>query len=185
MVTIKRTRLNARSFIFFPLLLAVASSGCASWEPVLSSTLRPALTNEEVNFQVTHFHARVQMGHLEVWVRVRQDDSSYRTNFDCEIHNAAVLCSAIAKYDPTFKHRIFDWDQMDLELSSEYGSQWRWRNTYSFLHLSISRETLLDLRNRNVPASQYPQYWYLVHADKVGPPNFVPIEWFPVQPVKP
>jgi len=175
---------NLKYFTLVPLLLAVVSSGCSTWEPVLSRTLRPALNNEEVDFQVTHFHARVQKGYLEVRVRVRLDESDYRTNLDCEIKNAAVLCTVIARYDPTFKDRLFDWehwDQMELELWTEYGSQWRWRNTVSITKLTISRDTLLDLRNRSVPASQYPQFWQLVDAFKVGPPNYVPIEWLPTR----
>jgi hypothetical protein len=113
------------------------------------------------------------MGRLEVWGRVERSDDDYRTNFDNEIQSTAALCAALAKSDLTFKN---DWYVLELQLTNEYGSQLRWKNTLGYTKVRISRETLLELRQRNAPASAYPQYWRLF-AYKVGPPDYVPYEW--------
>jgi hypothetical protein len=165
---------NARCSILVPLLLGFLSSGCATHELVLSRTLRPVLSSKEVNFPVTHFHARVQMGRLEVGGRVTRSDGDYRTDFNCEIASAAALCGALAKSDLTFEQ---DWNTLVLELTHEYGSQWRWKNTLGSIKVSLRRETLLELRERKVPASEYPQYWQVVAAYKWGPPDHVPYAW--------
>jgi hypothetical protein len=159
--------------ILIQLLLVLLLSGCATHEMVLSRTLRPVLSSEEVNFQVTLFRARVQMGILEVWGRVKRSDSDYQSNFDREIESTAVLCAALARNDLTFKN---DWYTLELRLTNEYGSQWRWRNTLGYTKVRISRETLLELRKGNLPASEYPQVWHLF-AYKVGPPDYVYYEW--------
>ncbi len=128
-----------------------------------------------MTFPLTLFRARVQMDRLEVWGRVRRSDADYRADFDCEIESAAALCAALAKSDLTYEH---DWNTLVLELTNEYGSQWRWRNTLGYTKVRISRETLTELRKRDLPASEYPQYWRL-YAFKVGPPDYVPYEWSP------
>jgi hypothetical protein len=164
---------NARSIILFQLLLALLLSGCATHEVVLSRTLRPVLSSEAVGFPVTLLRARVQMGVLEVWGRVKRSDDDYRINFDNEIESTAALCAALTKSGLTFKNY---WYRLELQLTNEYGSQWRWRNTLGYTKVRITRETLLELRARNLPASEYPQYWHLF-AYKVGPPDYVPYEW--------
>jgi hypothetical protein len=113
------------------------------------------------------------MDRLEVWGRVKRSDGDYRANFDCEIESTAALCAALAKSDLTFKH---DWNTLVLELTNEYGSQWRWKNTLGYTKITISWETMLELRARNLPASEYPHYWHLF-AYKVGPPDYVPYEY--------
>jgi hypothetical protein len=159
--------------ILTQLLLAPLLSGCATHEMVLSGTLRPALSSEEINSSITHFRARVQMGVLEVWARAKRSDGDYSPDFDIEIQSTAALCAALTKSDLTFKN---DWYKLELQLTNEYGSQWRWKNTFGYSKVRISRETLLELRKRNVPASAFPQYWRLI-AVKVGPPDYVPYEW--------
>lgn len=125
---------------------------------------------------MTHFKARVDKGVLEVWARVRLSDSDYGINFDQEIDNTAALCAALANHDLTFEN---DWYVLALELTNEYGSQSRWKNTVGHTRVRISRETLLELRRRNVPASEYPNFWQLVFASRIGPPDYVPQEWLP------
>jgi len=161
-----------RCVFLFPLLLALLSS-CATHEMVLSKTLRPILSSEDVDFPVTLFRARVQKGVLEVWGRVKRSDGDYKTNFDSEIESTAALCAALAKNELAFTN---DWVALELQLTNEYGSQWRWRNTFGYTEVRITRETLLELRARKVPASDYPQYWHLF-AVKVGPPEYIPYEW--------
>jgi len=164
---------DARGFIIVQLLLALLLPACTTHEMVLSRTLRPALSSEEIDFQVTLFRARVHMGRLEVWGRVARSDGEYRTDFDNEIQSTAALCAALAKSELTFKN---DWYEMELQLTNEYGSQMRWKNTLGYTKVIISRETLLELRKRDAPASAYSQYWHLF-AYKVGPPDYVPYEW--------
>lgn len=164
---------DARGFIIVQLLLALLLPGCATHEMVLSRTLRPALSSEEIDFPVTLFRARVHMGRLEVWGRVARSDGEYRTDFDNEIQSTAALCAALAKSELTFKN---DWYELELQLTNEYGSQMRWKNSLGYTKVVISRETLLELRKRNAPASAYSQYWRLF-AYKVGPPDYIPYEW--------
>lgn len=169
----ENARVNVvRSIILLGLFLALLLSGCATHEMVLSRTLRPILSSEDVSFPVSLFRARVQMGVLEVWGRVKRSDGDYKINFDNEIESTAALCAALAKSELTFKN---DWYTLELQLTNEYGSQWRWRNTLGYTKVRISREALLELRARNLPASEYPQYWHLF-AYKVGPPDYVPYE---------
>jgi hypothetical protein len=165
--------MNARSIILFQLFLALLLSGCATHEMVLSSTLKPVLSSEEVNFPVKHFRARVQMGRLEVGGRVILSDDDYKSNFDMEIETTAKLLAAITKSELTFKN---DWHVLVLELWHEYGSTLRWKSTLGYTKVRISRETMLELRQRNLPASEYPKYWRL-YIHKVGPPNYVGYEW--------
>ena len=165
--------MNARRVILVPLLLVLLPSGCATHELVLSRTLRPVLASEGIDFQPTLFRARVQMTSLEVRGRIRHSDLEYKSNFDCEIASAAALGAALVRSGIIFEH---DWRYLKLLLTHEYGSQWRWKNTLGSIKVIISRETLLELRERNVPASEYPQYWHLV-AYKWGPPDYVPYVW--------
>jgi hypothetical protein len=170
---LQENRVTVRNMILPQLLLALLLSGCATHEVVLSRALRTVLSSEEVNFPVTLFRARVQMGVLEVWGRVQRNDDDYKTNFDNELKSTAALCAALTKSDLTFKN---DWYALELQLTNEYGSQWRWRNTIGYTKVRISRDTMLELRLRNLPASEYPHYWHLF-AYKVGPPDYVPYEW--------
>jgi hypothetical protein len=167
------TDLDVRGFIIVQLLLALLLPGCATHEIVLSKTLRPVLSSEEIDFPVTLFRARVQMGRLEVSARVERSDGEYTTDFDKEIQSTAALCAALAKSELTFNN---NWSELELQLTNQYGSQMRWKNTLGYTKASISREKLLELRKRNAPASAYSQHWRLF-AYKVGPPDYVPYEW--------
>ena len=169
----ENTDVVARGFILVQLLLALLLSGCATHEMVLSRTLRPALSREDIDFQMTLFRARVQMDRLEVWGRVKRSESDYSAIFDIEIQSAAALCAALTNSGLIFES---DWRELDLRLANEYGSQWQWRTAHGHTIVRISRETLVELRKRNAPASAYPQYWHLL-AYKVGPPDYVPYEW--------
>jgi hypothetical protein len=115
------------------------------------------------------------MDRLEVWARVKRSDGDYRMNFDCEMESTAALCAALAESDLVFKH---DWNVLVLQLTNEYGSQWRWRNTLGYTKVRIDRETLIELRNRGLTPSEYPRYCHLF-AYKVGPPDYVSYEWSP------
>ncbi len=165
--------MNARGLVVAQLLPALLLPGCATHEMVLSRTLTPALSSGEIDFPVTLFRARVHRGRLEVSGRVERSDGEYRTDFDTELQSTAALCAALAQSDLTFEN---DWDELELQLTNEYGTQTRWKNTLGYTKVSISREALLELRKRNAPASAYSQYWRLF-AYKVGPPDYVPYEW--------
>jgi hypothetical protein len=164
---------NSRTVILFQMLLALLLSGCATHELVLSRTLAPVLSSEEVNSPVTLFRARVQMDRLEVWGRVKRNDDDYKINFDMEIETTAALLASLMKNELTFKN---DWRQLVLELWHECGSTLRWKSTLGYTKVRISRETMLELRTRNLPASEYPKFWRL-YVHKVGPPDYVGYEW--------
>jgi hypothetical protein len=159
--------------ILFPLFLALLLSGCATHEWVLSGTLKPVVSSGEVKFPVKHFRARVQMDRLEVGGRVILSDDDYKSNFDMEIETTAALLASLMKNELTFKN---DWRQLVLELWHECGSTLRWKSTLGYTKVRISRETMLELRTRNVPASEYPKFWRL-YVHKVGPPDYVGHEW--------
>lgn len=116
------------------------------------------------------------MDRLEVWARIKRSDDEYRTGFDIEIQSTAALCAALARSELTFKS---DWYELVLQLTNEYGSQMRWRNTFGYTQVRITRQTLLELRKRDAPAFEYAQHWRLF-ASKVGPPDYVPYESPPV-----
>ena len=159
--------------VLLQFLVAIALSGCATHELVMSKTLKPVAAGKDLDFSLSLFRARVQKGVLEVRGRVRRSDEDYTTSFDREIESAAALCASLAKSDVTFDS---EWSVFELEVTNEYGSQWRWRTTRGYIKVRLDREGLLELRKRNVPASEYPRYWNLVLAYKAGPPNYVPYE---------
>ena len=163
--------MNART-VLFQMMMGLLLSGCATHELILSRTLAPVLSCEEINFQITKFRARVQMGRLEVWGRVKRNEYAYQKNFDLEIKATAALLASLTKSEHTFKN---DWRHLELELWHEYGSMFRWKNTFGYTKIRISRETLLELRMRNLSVSEYPKFWRL-YAWKAGPPDFVGFE---------
>lgn len=167
--------MNARCIILFPLFLALLLSGCATHELVLSRTLKPVLSSGEVKFPVKHFSARVQMDRLEVGGRVILSDDDYKSNFDMEIETTTALLASLIKSELTFKN---DWRQLVIELWYDYGSTFRWKGTFAYVRVRISRETMLELHTRNLPVSEYPIFWRL-NAMKVGPPDYVPYKWSP------
>ena len=149
-------------------------SNCATHEIVLSRNLSPVLSSEEIDFNVTLFRARVNKGVLEVRGRVKRKDSDYVKNLDNEINSAAALCAAIVNSEIAFK---YEWRILEIQLTNEYGSQSRWKNTYGHIMVRISREMLMELKTRNAPESEYLKYWEIT-ASKTGPPDYVPLELF-------
>jgi hypothetical protein len=159
---------NATRRFVLQALLVLLTGGCATHEVVLSHTLRPALSGVPADLPITLFRARVHKGVLEVWGRIRRSDTDYAPDFAIETAGTARLCAALAESDLTFRT---EWSTLQLEFTYEYGNQWRWRNTLGYTKVRIGRDTLLELRARRVPASDYPRYWHLF-AFKVGPPDY-------------
>ncbi|MCP5178981.1 MAG: hypothetical protein H6993_18680 [Pseudomonadales bacterium] len=151
------------------LLAALLATGCATHELVLSRTLRPALTGRYLETQPSLFRARVNMDALEVWVRYRYEDSAYRQDFDLELHTAAGLCAALATSNLTFRDA---WSRLELWLVSEYGSQWRWRNTNAQMRIRVRRQDLLALRGTPQPQVACMRLWK-IEGVKHGPPDHV------------
>jgi hypothetical protein len=133
------------------------------------------LSSQEIVFPVEDFRARVVFGRLEVRARVPRSMGEYQRNFDYEVQSAVALCMALANFENTFST---EWSKFELHVRNEYGSQLRWKTAHSFTMVKMSRETLLELRKRNAPASAYPEHWFLF-ASKVGPPDYVYYEWSP------
>jgi hypothetical protein len=150
------------------LLLALALSGCATHEVVLSKTLQPALSRPEVDFELTLFRARVQMDRLEVRGRVRRNANDYTSSFDIEVRSVATLCAALANGGLIFES---DWNVLHLSLTTEYGSQLQWKSANSYATIVIGRGALMELKKLNAPASEYAKHSTL-SAHKVGPPDY-------------
>jgi hypothetical protein len=163
---------------FFPLSLALLALGCASSSFYLSPRLQPALTRANLGFEIADFWARTNRGLLEVVVRAAHEDSEYKEDFDLEWAEAAAVCAALANSNEAFE---YDWRALDLKFWSEYGSMYRWHNTVGLIAVQMSRETLLMLRERGAPASEYPKYWQLLAGSKTGPGGKI-LDWKAAEP---
>jgi hypothetical protein len=157
-------------------LSAALLAGCSWHEVRLSPALRPAV--EDVGVPLTLFRARVQMGVLEVWARAKHADGDYVASFDLEKDNLGALCAALANSDLTYRE---EWRELALQLTHEYGSSWRWKNTYSVTRVRIDYEGLRALRGNPAAAAECLRQGNSVWV-KVGPPDFVPSEWHQVPP---
>jgi hypothetical protein len=147
-------------------LAAALLAGCSWYESVLSRTLRPVARDSAL--PLTLFRARVQMSTLEVWGRARHGDEDYRPGFERELDSLAALCAALARSELTFRE---EWRQANVQLSIEYGSQWRWRNTYGWTRFRIDRQGLLEAARAASPEAECRKRWDLVIV-KVGPPDY-------------
>jgi hypothetical protein len=152
------------------ILLAALLAGCSWHELVLSRTMRPVARDS--GLPLTLFRARVQMSRLEVWGRARHGDEDYRAGFERELDSMAALCAALARSELTFGE---DWLRANVELGTEYGSQWRWRNTNGWTRFRIDREGLLAVARAASPQAECRKRWDLF-AVKVGPPDYNPQE---------
>ena len=149
---------------------AALLAGCSWYEPVLSRTMRPVARDS--GLPLTLFRARVQMSTLEVWGRVRHGDEAYQPGFELELASVSALCAALARSELTFGE---EWRQAYVQLTLEYGSQWRWRNTYGWTRFRIGREALLEAARAASPQAECRKRWDLLVV-KVGPPDYVPQE---------
>lgn len=147
-------------------LSAAILTGCSWHELVLSRTMQPVARDS--GLPLTLFKARVQMSTLEVWGRERHDDADYMSGFALELASLSALCAALARSELTFGE---EWRQASVQLTFEYGSQWRWRNTYGWTRFRIEREALLAAGRAASPEAECRRHWDLVIA-KVGPPDY-------------
>lgn len=159
------------------LLFVFLVPACATYPVVLSNALRPALASTTIDFAVDHFGSRIgRDGALEVDVRVSRSLGDYRMDFDDEVRTAAALCAALANFDGTYS---VQWPELRLKVINDYGPQLRWKTAHSFTTVAMDREALFELRRRNAPPSEYPGRWRVLHAAKVGPPDYRYFEWSP------
>jgi len=159
--------------LLFLLCVALLVAGCASSSLYLSPRLKTAVARSSLGFEIEDFWARTNRGFLEVEVRAAHEDREYQKDFELEWANAAAICAALASSDEAF---AYDWQELDLKLWNEYGSTLRWHNTVGFIAVRMSRETLLMLRERRAPASEYPKYWKPLAGSKTGPDGKI-LEW--------
>lgn len=166
-----------RGSILVVIFLVLLVPACATYPVVLSDSLKPALSSPTIDFAVDHFSSRIGIdGALEVGVRVSRGLDDYREDFDNEVRTAAALCAALASFDGTFS---VHWPELRLKVTNDYGSQLHWKTAHSFTTVTMKREALLELRRRDATASEYAGRWRLLHAAKVGPPDYRYIEWQP------
>lgn len=151
-------------------LSAALLAGCSWHELALSRTLQPVARDSAL--PLTLFRARVQMGTLEVWGRARHGDEAYARGFDLELASLSALCAALARSELTFGE---EWRAAHVQLTLEYGSQWRWRNTIGFTRIRIDRDALLAAARAASPEAECRTHWDLLVV-KVGPPDYKPEE---------
>ena len=161
---------GARPLRFCGALALALLAGCSWYEPVLSRTMRPVA--DDSGLPLTLFRSRVQMSTLEVWARARIGDAQYAPGFALERSSLATLCAALARSELTFRE---DWLRADVQLTNEYGSQWRWRNTYAWMRFRIDREGLRAAGRAPAPEAECRRRWELLVV-KVGPPDYEPQE---------
>lgn len=168
---------RARLPVTFALLAGVLAA-CSWHELRLSPRLRPVA--QETGVPLTAFSARVQMGVLEVWARAKHADEDYVANFDLERATLGALCAALAGSDLTYQE---EWRALSLQLTHEYGSQWRWRNTYSYTRVRIDHDVLRALRGNPAAAAECLRQGHSVWV-KVGPPDYKPQELWEAPPAQ-
>ena len=151
-------------------LLAALLAGCSWHELRLSRTMGPVASDSAL--PLTLFRARVQMSTLEVWGRARHGDEDYVRGFELELASLSALCAALARSELTFREK---WRQASVQLAMEYGSQWRWRNTYGWTRFRIDRQGLLETARAASPEAECRKRWDLLVV-KVGPPDYEPQE---------
>jgi hypothetical protein len=152
----------------FPLALlaALLLAGCASFQEYLTPRLAPAVIGSGLHLPIRHFSARVYMEFLELDVRAERADADFMGNLDLELECAAKICAALAQNGAMFE---YEWQILELKMSSQFGSFLKWHGTVSYVTLQMDRATLRSLRERNAPPSAYPQYWHFVYGSKVVP----------------
>ncbi len=113
-------------------------------------------------------------GHgLDVQVWAIRDDTDYRQDLELELDGAARVCAALAADE-----RVLDWAYIDVHFANWYQSASRKpRSVAGIAEVIVKRETLIVLRNRHAPPSEYPQYWIFVSGYKDQPDSQVPLTW--------
>jgi hypothetical protein len=160
--------------VFLVLLMSLGMSGCYS-----TSYVRDTLSRAELGLPVKSVRASGvwstgEPGHgLQVQVRSESDASLYARTLTLELDGAARVCAALAGSD-----RVLQWAYIDVYYFNTY------QNLANASHqvagvaeVIMRRETLLMLRDRHSPASEYPQHWRFVQGHKDQPDSREPLSW--------
>ena len=149
------------------MLVSLLASGCDS-SLFMTPRVSTALIGNGLGLRITDFrtdggYRTGENGHgLIVVVWAERDPFDYQPNLKLELEDAAKMFAALAKCDP-----VMEFDYIDLHYINKYGrigikSQLVCGGTF----VVIRREKLLELRDANTPASEYPQHWGFVHGFK-------------------
>lgn len=149
------------------LLVSLAIGGCQSASHI-ESILRDAdleLPIRDIRASAIWRPDEAARG-LEITVLVTTGASRYEPNLKLELDGAARVCAALARSD-----RILEWAYLDLYYFIYYQNlPGATHQIAGLAEVIMQRETLLNLREQNAPASKYPKHWRFVvgHKDQPG-----------------
>jgi hypothetical protein len=148
------------------ILVSLFVSGCDS-SLVMTPRVSTAMIGAGLGLRITSFRTDGEYsgrGHgLVVMVMAVRDPCDYRPNLDIEIKDAAKMLAAIASCD-----EVNQFYYLKLTYINQYacvagdGS----RNIAGGLTVFIWLDKIKELREKNTPASEYPQHWELAHGFK-------------------
>ena len=143
-------------------------SGChGTSQSRMSRDLKPILSSEVIDFKVDRFTAwKRGAGYLQIDVDALRQETDYRPGFDLELQQAAALCAAVANSDLAFG---IEWWALKINSRIWYRGR-MWTRPMSSTQIFVSREELLELRERGALPDEAPIRWIesdLTH--KTGP----------------
>lgn len=158
------------------LLLTLTLSGCAS-----SGYVRTALDDAHLDLPFDSKRVTAsgtwrpsEPGHgLEIYVWAEREAGDYERTLDLELDGAAKVCAALAMND-----RVTEWAYINLLYHNKYNNfPGVKRDIYGVAEVIMRKETLLMLRDRKAPASEYPKHWKFVNGFKDQPDSKTLLRW--------
>lgn len=156
------------------LLASLGISGCSSTSHVRDTLSQAGLGLPITNVSASGVWSTGERGHgLQVHVRSASDASLYARDLALELDGAARVCAALARSD-----RVLQWDYIDVYYFNTYRDMApASRQVVGVAEVVMCRETLAELRERHVPASEYPRHWRFVQGHKDQPDSRVLLSW--------
>jgi hypothetical protein len=160
------------------LLLLFGAMGCTSNPHVMTPRIAPALTEAGLELPIVDFRAFTgwipTYGHgLSVEVRAARSAESYRRDLELELEGAAEVCAALGGSEA-----VLEWNFLEVLFTNEYGRMPpRSREVAGVARVVMRRETLLLLRETEVPTSEYPLHWDFVEGFKDQPDSKEVLRW--------
>jgi len=165
-----------KSAFCLPILIALCLCACSSTR-FISVALKNAaldLPIDSERVKAGGVWRQVESGHgLEIYVWANRDIGDYERNLDLELEGAAKVCAALAMND-----RVLEWAYIDVYFFNRYQRvSSTSRDVVGVAEVIMRRETLLMLRERNTPATEYPRYWRFLSGYKDQPDSKTLLSW--------
>jgi len=157
---------NIATVLAVALSVALVLTGCRGTPSSrMSRDLKPILSSEEIEFKVDSFAAWIRgPGYLQIDVDALREETDYRPGFDLELQQAAALCAAVANSDLAFG---IEWWALKINSRIWYRGR-AWTTPSSWTEIFVSREELVELRERGALADEFPRRW-IRSTYKTGP----------------